>query len=199
MKKLFLILLAVTSFTLCAVAQNKIVKGVVLTAGDDEPLIGATVLPVGGGNGTSTDLSGRFTLNVPQSVQKVKVSYVGMETQTVDITPDMIIWLKANDTTLDEVVVTGYGATRKAAFTGAASVVSGDVVDRKPDVNFVKSLEGQVTGFQYNNSTSMPGQWGSVYVRGMGSISSSSQPLYVVDGMPVNSDYDSMGSDDNNY
>ena len=105
MKKLFLIFLAVTSFTLCAMAQNKIVKGVVLTAGDDEPLIGATVLPVGGGNGTSTDLSGRFTLNIPESVQKVKVSYVGMETQTVDITPDMIVWLKANDTTLDEVAV----------------------------------------------------------------------------------------------
>ena len=96
-------------------------------------------------------------------------------------------------------VVTSYVSTKKAAFTGAASVVNGDVVDRKSDVNFVKSLEGQVTGFQYNNSTSSPGQWGSVYVRGMCSLSSSSQPLYVIDGIPVNSDYDDLYSEGNYF
>lgn len=199
MKKLFLLLLAVVALSVSAVAQNRIIKGTVLTEGDDEPLIGATVMPIGGGNGTSTDLMGSFTLNVPASVTKATISYVGMQTQTVTLTDGMIVWMKSNDTTLDEVVVTGYGSTRRAAFTGAASVVGADVVDRKADVNFVKSLEGQVTGFQYNNSTSMPGQWGSVYVRGMGSLSSSTQPLYVIDGMPVNSDYDGLYDDTNNY
>ena len=131
-------------------------------------------------------------------VKKLQVTFVGMYPVEVNVKPVLHIVLENNETVLDEVVVTGYGSTRKAAFTGAASVVDGDVVDRKSDVNFVKSLEGSVTGFQYNNSTSAPGQWGSVYVRGMGSLSSSSQPLYVIDGVPVNSDYDDMGTS-NNY
>jgi len=70
---------------------------------------------------------------------------------------------------------------------------------QKTDANFVKSLEGAVPGLQMNNSTNMPGVWGSVYVRGRGSLNSGTQPLYVIDGMPVNSDYDSMSSTSNNF
>ncbi|MDE5723788.1 MAG: TonB-dependent receptor plug domain-containing protein, partial [Paramuribaculum sp.] len=149
--------------------------------------------------GTQTDIDGKFRLTVPADVKRLTVSYVGMLPVEVAVKPDVRIVMESDELMLDEVVVTGYGATRKAAFTGAASVVDGDVVDRKSDANFVKSLEGTVTGFQYNNSTSSPGQWGSVYVRGMGSLSSSSQPLYVIDGVPVNSDYDDMSSSSNSY
>ncbi len=192
MKKLFLILLAVTSFTLCAVAQNKIVKGVVLTAGDDEPLIGATVLPVGGGNGTSTDLSGRFTLNVPQSVQKVKVSYVGMETQTVDITPDMIIWMKSTDNSLDEVMVVAYGTAKKSSFTGAATTVSGANIEKLSISNVSKALEGGIPGVQTAVQSGQPGEAATIRIRGIGSINSSSNPLIVVDGMPYDGDLSSI-------
>lgn len=192
MKKLFLILLAVTSFTLCAVAQNKIVKGVVLTAGDDEPLIGATVLPVGGGNGTSTDLSGRFTLNVPQSVQKVKVSYVGMETQTVDITPDMIIWMKSTDNSLDEVMVVAYGTAKKSSFTGAATTVSGANIEKLSISNVSKALEGGIPGVQTAVTSGQPGEAATIRIRGIGSINSSSDPLIVVDGMPYEGNLSSI-------
>lgn len=198
MKKLILLLVTVTAFALTTVAQTLNVKGVVLQASDEEPIIGATVKAKGTNIGTMTDANGEFSLTIPSSVKHLTVTYVGMYPVEVLVKPNLTIRMEENVTVLDEVVVTGYGATRKAAFTGAASVIDGDVVDRKSDVNFVKSLEGQVTGFQYNNSTSSPGQWGSVYVRGMGSLSSSSQPLYVIDGVPVNSDYDDMGSS-NNY
>lgn len=178
-------------------SQTINVTGTVTTDSDNEPVVGATVHLKGSNIGTSTDVNGHFSLNVPSTAKTLTFSYVGLRTRELPIEPVMNVKLTP-ESTLDEVVVTGYGQTRKAAFTGAASVVESSVIDRKPDVNFVKSLEGNVTGFQYNNSTSMPGQWGSVYVRGLGTISSGSQPLYVVDGMPVNSDYDDM-NDDNNY
>lgn len=190
--------MTVAMFSLSAMAQTITVRGTVISAEDEEPIAGATVKAKGTNIGTSTDIDGNFTITVPAETKKLVVSFVGMLTVEADVKPVVHITMESSETVLDEVVVTGYGTTRRAAFTGAASVVDGDVVDRKSDANFVKSLEGTVTGFQYNNSTSSPGTWGSVYVRGMGSLSSSSQPLYVIDGVPVNSDYDDM-SDGNNY
>lgn len=199
MKKLFLLLVTVAMFTLTSLAQTVNVRGTVISAEDDEPIAGATVKAKGTTIGTQTDIDGKFQLTVPAEVHKLVISFVGMLTVEVDVKPVVNVVMESNETVLDEVVVTGYGTTRRAAFTGAASVVDGDVVDRKSDVNFVKSLEGTVTGFQYNNSTSSPGTWGSVYVRGMGTLSSSAQPLYVIDGVPVNSDYDTMSGNNNMF
>jgi TonB-linked SusC/RagA family outer membrane protein len=113
-----------------------------------------------------------------------------MQTQEVSIKANMKIAMKPDTEVLDEVVVTGYGVQRKASFTGAAAIVGKDVLAKKTDANFVKALEGAVPGIQMNNSTSMPGIWGSIYVRGRGSLNSGTQPLYVIDGMPVDSDTD---------
>ena len=113
-----------------------------------------------------------------------------MKTQEVSIRANMKVSMKPDTEVLDEVVVTGYGVQRKASFTGAAAVVGKDVLAKKTDANFVKALEGAVPGIQMNNSTSMPGIWGSIYVRGRGSLNSGTQPLYVIDGMPVDSDTD---------
>ena len=121
-----------------------------------------------------------------------------METQKVAVVPNVKVSLRSNAELLDEVVVTGYGVQRKASFTGAAAVVGEEALAKKNDANFVKVLEGAVPGVQMNNSTSMPGVWGSVYVRGRASLNSGTQPLYVIDGMPVNSDTDAMSSSDNN-
>ena len=118
------------------------------------------------------------------------ISYIGMKTQEVSIRANMNVSMKPDTEVLDEVVVTGYGVQRKASFTGAAAVVGKDVLAKKTDANFVKALEGAVPGIQMNNSTSMPGIWGSIYVRGRGSLNSGTQPLYVIDGMPVDSDTD---------
>ena len=121
-----------------------------------------------------------------------------MQSQEVKVKPVVKVVLKSDAEVLDEVVVTGYGVQRKASFTGAASIVGEEAIAKKNDANFVKVLEGSVPGVQMNNSTSMPGVWGSVYIRGRASLNSGTQPLYVIDGMPVNSDTDAMSTSDNN-
>ncbi|WP_304313557.1 TonB-dependent receptor [Phocaeicola plebeius] len=126
------------------------------------------------------------------------ISFIGMQSQEVKIKPNVIVVLKSDAEVLDEVVVTGYGVQRKASFTGAASIVGEEAIAKKNDANFVKVLEGSVPGVQMNNSTSMPGVWGSVYIRGRASLNSGTQPLYVIDGMPVNSDTDAISTSDNN-
>lgn len=200
MRKLFLILMTLVMCSWTAIAQTRTVKGQVYSGEDNLPVIGATVMVEGTSIGTSTDIDGNFLLNnVPASAKTLVVSYIGMETQKIPVSDNVTVHLWNSTNNLDELVVVGYGTTTRAAFTGAASVMDGDIVEKKNDANFVKSLEGNVTGIQYNNSTSMPGQYGTIYVRGMGSLSSSSQPLYVIDGMPVNSDYDGMSDETNNY
>ena len=121
-----------------------------------------------------------------------------MQSQEVKIKSNVKVVLKSDAEVLDEVVVTGYGVQRKASFTGAASIVGEEAIAKKNDANFVKVLEGSVPGVQMNNSTSMPGVWGSVYIRGRASLNSGTQPLYVIDGMPVNSDTDAMSTSANN-
>lgn len=113
-----------------------------------------------------------------------------MKAQEMGVKPTLNVVLESDTEVLDEVVVTGYGVQRKASFTGAASIVGKDVLAKKNDANFVKALEGTVPGIQMNNSSSMPGVWGSIYVRGRGSLNSGTQPLYVIDGMPIDSDRD---------
>ncbi len=199
MKRLLSLMAIMTLMVMSTLAQRN-VTGQVFSGEDNLPIIGASVMVKGTSIGTATDLDGKFSLkNLPENAKTIVFSYIGMESQELPISENMTVTLFNSTNNLDEVVVVGYGVSTRAAFTGSASVLNGDVVDKKNDANFVKSLEGNVTGIQYNNSTSMPGQYGSVYVRGMGSLSSNNQPLYVIDGMPVNSDYDGMYSDTNNY
>ncbi|WP_455673496.1 SusC/RagA family TonB-linked outer membrane protein [Phocaeicola sp.] len=181
-------------------AQVTKVTGSVISEEDGLPVVGASILVKGTTVGTVTDMDGKFTLsNVPSSAKTLVVSFIGMATQDVPVKQNVSVVLKSDTEFLDEVVVTGYGVQRKASFTGAASMVGQDVIAKKSDANFIKSLEGAVPGLQMNNSTGIPGAWGSVNVRGRGSLNSGTQPLYVIDGMPVNSDYDSMSSSGNNF
>ncbi|MCC8070297.1 MAG: carboxypeptidase-like regulatory domain-containing protein [Bacteroidales bacterium] len=113
MKKLFLLLAAIVTIMLGASAQTRTITGTVLSASDKEPLVGATVIPVGGGSGTSTDLDGHFTLHISAAVKELRVSYVGYNTLSVKPEPNMTILLQESDNRLDEVVVTGYGSGKK--------------------------------------------------------------------------------------
>ena len=185
MKKLFLLMTTVLLMTICAVAQTKVVSGTVVYAGDDEPLPGATILPVGGGQGTSTDLDGKFTLNVPASVTKLKVSYVGMIEQTVNAGQNITVKLDNSENNLDEVMVVAYGTAKKSAYTGSASVVKAEQIEARQVTNAVNALAGTVAGAQILNTNGQPGSAPTVYIRGVGSLSTAAQPLYVVDGMPL--------------
>ena len=182
-----------------AFAQTS-VTGKVVASEDGEPVIGASIKIVGTNTGAVTDVDGNFSIVLPQGKNTVKVSYMGMEDKTVTIKGNKVqIELRADQKTLDEVVVTGYGVQKKASFTGAASLLNGAQIEKKSDANFVKALEGNVSGVQMNNSSGQPGTWGAIYVRGRGSLNSGTQPLYVIDGMPVSSDTDGMSATANNY
>ncbi len=196
MKKLFLLMTTVLLMTICAVAQTKVVSGTVVFAGDDEPLPGATILPVGGGHGTSTDLDGKFTLTVPTQVTKLKVSYVGMIEKIVDAGQNLTIKLDNSENNLDEVMVVAYGTAKKSAYTGSASVVKADQIEQRQVTNAVNALAGTVAGTQIIQTNGQPGSSPSVYIRGVGSLSASSQPLYVVDGMPFDGDIASLNTAD---
>ena len=180
-------------------AQVSKVTGVVTSYEDGLPVVGASVLVKGTTVGTVTDIDGNFTLNnVPSSARTLVVSFIGMKSQEVAIKEVVKVVLHSDTEVLDEVVVTGYGVQKKASFTGAAAIVDDKAIAKRTDANFVKALEGNVPGVQMSNSTSMPGVWNEIYVRGRGSLNSGTQPLYVIDGMPVNSESDGMSSSSNN-
>ena len=197
MKKLFLLLLTVATFALCASAQTRTVKGTVVYAGDGEPLAGATILPVGGGNGVATDLDGKFTLTVPAKVTKLNVSYIGMLTQQVDVAEgEMRIALTNSENNLDEVMVVAYGTAKKSAYTGSASVVKADDLEDRLVSNVTNALAGAVSGVQTQSSNGQPGTSATVRIRGIGSLYASNTPLYVLDGMPYDGDIASINPSD---
>ena len=181
-------------------AQVSKVTGTVTSHEDGLPVVGASVLVKGTTVGTVTDIDGNFTItNVPSSAGTLVVSFIGMKTQEVAVKPVVNVVLHSDTEVLDEVVVTGYGVQKKASFTGAAAVVDDKTLAKRTDANFVKALEGNVPGVQMSNSTSMPGVWSEIYVRGRGSLNSGTQPLYVIDGMPVSSESDGIWSGTNDY
>ena len=183
MKKLFLLLIAICAISLGMSAQQ-VVRGQV-TDPNGEPLIGATVQPVGGGNGAATDVNGEFSLNLPYNVKTLKVSYVGYKTQELPVQPSMAITLSDNGATnLDEVMVVAYGTAKKTSYTGSAEAVTNKKLELRPVTDATKALEGNVAGLQVTAASGQPGSSPSIQIRGYGSINASSDPLYVVDGAP---------------
>ncbi len=197
MKKLFLLLLTVVAFTLSASAQRT-VTGTVVYAGDGEPLPGATVLPVGGGNGVATDLDGKFTLQVSDKVTKLNVSYVGMLTQQVNITSgEMLIKLTNSENNLDEVMVVAYGTAKKSTYTGSASVVKADDISKVQVSNPANALSGKVSGVQLTNASGQPGSTTpTIRIRGISSINAGNAPLVILDGAPYEGDLNNISSQD---
>ena len=152
------------------------VNGVVLSAEDNEPVIGAAVMVKGTSTGISTDIDGKFTLNnVPKNAILV-ISYVGMQTQEVAASKAKTIILSADDQVLDEVMVVAYGTTKKSSFTGSASVVSSKQLENRVISNAMSALEGNTSGVQVTAATGQPGASASIRVRGFGSVNASSAP-----------------------
>ena len=191
MKRRILLLLTVLFAGVGLVtAQTSAVSGVVTSDEDGGPVVGATVLVQGTELGTITDIDGKFSIgNVPGFAKSLQVSYIGMVTKEVDIEPGtMHIVLQTDAELLQEVVVTGYGVTRKAAFTGAATTLGSETIAAKNDPNPIKALEGTVPGLQMSIGSGQPGAPATIYIRGRNSLNSGTQPLYVVDGVPYFAD-----------
>lgn len=179
------------ALTLSASAQNRTVKGIVISGDDEEPVVGASVMVVGTQLGANTDLDGKFVIaNVPQSAKSLRVSYVGMTSQEVPITKGEIrIVLGLNSEILDEVVVTALGISRSEKSLGySATQVSAKEIESAQTNNVMQALQGKVAGLQIQETSSAPGAAPNVNIRGLGSINGSNQPLYVVDGVPLQND-----------
>jgi len=185
MKKLFLLLLAVLSVSLCASAQTRTVQGTVIDAENDEPIIGASVT-VGSGYGAATDVDGKFTLKVPANTTHLKVSYIGYKTQEVKIgTGDMVIRLHSDSELLNEVIAVAYGKSTRAAFTGSAAVVGSAEIEEASVSNPLNALKGKVAGVQMTNSSGAPGADDpTILIRGISSFSAGNSPLIILDGAP---------------
>ncbi len=183
MKKLFLLLTALFAFVISAMAQDQTVSGSVKSA-DGEPLIGATVLGVGTTIGTTTDIDGNFTLSVPVSVKKIQVSYVGMTTKDVLVTPGKMDIVLDGSNMLDEVITVAYGTAKRSSFTGSASVVDASEIEAVQVTNPIDALKGKVSGVQLNSVSGQPGSEPTVFIRGISSITAGTSPLVVVDGTP---------------
>lgn len=189
MRKLFLILMTLCAVTWSAMAQTRHISGTVVDAANNEPLIGATVMPIGGGQGAATDVDGNFSLNIPSNVKQLKVSYVGYKEQTVPVQAKMMVYLASADTNLDDVVVIAYGTGTKESLTGSVAVVGAKDIEDRPVTSVTAALEGNAPGVQVNNSTGTPGSSPSIRIRGFNSFTSTAQsPLYVVDGVVYDGD-----------
>ena len=168
-----------------ALAQTQ-VNGTVTSADDGEPVIGASVLVEGTKTGTVTDINGNFSISVPAG-KKLVVSYLGMQTQTVSAKPGMRIELAADSQTLEDLVVVGYGTGRKVGTViGSVATVGSDKLKNAPSASVLDALQGQVAGMSVLSSSGVAGDNAtSITIHGVGSLGSSSTPLYVVDGIPT--------------
>lgn len=184
MRKLFLIMMTLCAVSWSLMAQNRTISGTVVDAGNNEPLIGATVMPIGGGQGAATDIDGNFTLNVPANVKQARISYVGYKEQTVALTNGMTVRLASSSTNLDDVIVVAYGTANKESLTGSVAVVGSKDIEERPVTSVTTALEGSAPGVSVNSSTASPGSAPTIRIRGFNSFNNSAQgPLYVVDGL----------------
>lgn len=169
------------------VAQEVIIRGSVADAADGSPLIGANVLVKGTSVGTITDVEGKFSLKVPKGTSKLTFSCVGYQEQEVALKANQTmldVSMREDSELLDEVVVIGYGGAKKSDLTGAVSVLeSSDLLDANP-LSVSQGLQGKIAGVNVAQTDGAPGAGMNILIRGINSFSTSTEPLYVVDGVP---------------
>ena len=168
-----------------ALAQTKI-TGTVLSQEDGQPIIGAAVKVDGTSTGMLTDVNGKFSLTLPEGKKSLTISYLGFQPKTVAAKNGMRVFLKADATSLEEVVVTAMGISRQQKTLGYSAQTLKDeelTVGKLTDVT--SALAGKVAGVQISASSANPGTANSVIIRGFSSINGNNQPLYVIDGVPM--------------
>lgn len=186
MRKIALFMVFFSTIALSVLAQNRTVTGLVIDA-NGQPLAGVSVSARGERVGTQTNIKGEFNLAIPTSVKQLVVSSVGYATETVAVGSgsQLVITLKETANSLDEVVITGYGNTKKSQYVGASSKVDKKQIELVPIGSFDQILQGRVPGLRVSAGSGQPGAAASVQIRGPKSIGGGSTPLYIIDGVPV--------------
>lgn len=189
MKFQFLTLTLLLCCFSAAVYGQFTVRGTV-TGPQNEPLIGATILIKGTAQGTTTDIDGSFMVEVPGQQAVLQFTYTGFAQQEVTVTPastQLNVTMEESASALQEIVVVGYGESRKEALTGSVSSLRADKIEQVPLASIEQTLQGNIAGLQSITGNGQPGANTQIRIRGQGSISASSEPLYVIDGIPVSS------------
>ncbi len=179
-----------------AFSQNKSINGLVTSSEDGQPLIGVSVIVKGTSNGTTTDLDGKFLLKTPDNSTLV-FSMIGMKTQEIKISGKSIIKvvLEPDAISLEQVVVTGYSAQKKADLTGAVTVVDVNELKKSNANNPMQALQGRAAGVDITTDGSPSGSGTTVRIRGIGTLNNN-DPLYVIDGVPTKSGMYELNSSD---
>lgn len=171
-------------------AQTR-VTGTVTSSEDGEPIMGATVKVVGNNAvGTITDIDGNFSLELKNANAELEFSYIGMTTKKVKASAKMTVILDADSHMLENVIITGYGSAKKlGSVVGAVSTVSGEKMKTVATPNFTDALAGQVSGLSVLTSAGDPSASANIRLRGVNSMSSSNEPLFILDGAPISSSF----------
>lgn len=169
-----------------AMAQTH-VSGIVTSSEDGEPVIGATVKVVGSQTaGTVTDIEGRFSLSVSKPGVELEFSSIGLVSKRVKASENMTVVLQVDSHTLEQVVITGYGSAKKlGSVVGSIASVDKKKLESIVTPNFTDALAGQVSGLSVLSGAGDPSQSATIRLRGINSIQSSSQPLFILDGAPI--------------
>ena len=197
MKKTLMLMIALLAASVgIAMAQTLTVTGTVVAESDGQPVVGAYVLVNGTTLGTITNDNGEFGIrNVPADAKEIIVTFLGMSTASAPVQAEPVrVVMKYDQNYLDETIVVAYGTATKSSFTGSAAMVKSETIENRVTTNVTTALAGTAPGVQVISSSGDPASNGSsIVIRGIGSMSASSTPLYVVDGMP----YDGTISDIN--
>lgn len=191
MKHLFTALLILCGVA-TAVGQNLQVSGTVFAKSDGEPLIGATICEMGNeSNGTITDLNGAFRLTLSQS-GSIKISYVGFSDEIVNAVDGMKVYLADASQAIEEVVIVGT-VMRKSDLTGSVAMIDSKTLSERPVTNVNEALQGRMAGVSITNNAN-PADDSSIKVRGINTINSGSEPIYVIDGLVMTNDFGGFSS-----
>jgi TonB-linked SusC/RagA family outer membrane protein len=187
MRKILIVMLSMLLLNLQLLAQNRTVTGRVTDA-SGAPVPGASVLVKNTSVGTVTRADGTYSINVPANGQSLVISGADVATQEITIGSKTAIdvSLQPVNKNLQEVVIVGYGTTKRTTLTGSVSTVSGADVEMQPFTSVDKALQGQVAGLQSVTASGAPGANQQIRIRGISSVNASSAPLFVIDGVPAN-------------
>ena len=193
--KFFVLMSLLLGFVTLASAQTIDIKGIV-TEESGTPVIGASVMIKGTLKGEITDVDGRFALSGVKADDILTVSCIGMVSVEVKPQKEMKIVLKADQELLDEVLVVAFGQQTKSSFTGSASVVKSEALEKKQLTNVISGLQGEVAGLQMTSGSGSPTATPSIAIRGFGSINAGTSPLIIVDGAPYDGGWNNLNPSD---
>ncbi|WP_436415168.1 SusC/RagA family TonB-linked outer membrane protein [Petrimonas sp.] len=199
MKNIFTLCLAlIMSFQV--LAQQRSISGTVRDSKDNSAMIGANIMEKGTSNGTITDVNGNFSLTVTTSNPVLVISSVGYKSFEIPVGTRTTLNLQMEEDAelLDEVVVIGYGTMRRRDLSGAVAQIRGDEIIKGNPVDLSQGLQGKIAGVIVNQSDGAPGGGVSIQIRGANSFSTSTQPLYIIDGVPFDTNATPLSETNNN-